>query len=184
MPATALEQKITATKSRNEHEQQSKKLIHEQAKNTKKIHQKSSKNPSKIIQKLSKNPPKIDQNRGLEGVWSDSGSQVRLGTQLGWPRCDFRGQDGPNLGPKMEPKSIKIDSKINQFFSAFWDRIFDEFWSILGAKMEPSWHQNPPKIDAKRQSILGFNFWSIFDRFLVPTSVPENQKIIKKPLVL
>ena len=89
------------------------------SKNYQKINQKSSKNPSRIVQKSSKNPPKIDQNRGLEGVWSDSGSQVRLGTQLGWPRCDFRSQDGPNLGPKMEPKSIKIDSKINQFFSAF-----------------------------------------------------------------
>ena len=108
VPATALEQKITATKSRNEHEHQSKidgqKLIHEQATN----YQKSTKKRSKNVQKSSKNPPKIDQNRGLEGVWSDSGSQVRLGTKLGWPRCDFRGQDGPNLAPKMEPKSIKI----------------------------------------------------------------------------
>ena len=115
VPATALEQKVTTTKSRNEHEHQSKKLIHEQAKK----YQKSTNKLSTIVQTSSKNPPKIDQNRGLEGVWSDSGSQVRLGTQLGWPRCDFRGQDGPNSGPKMEPKTIKNDTKINQFLNAF-----------------------------------------------------------------
>ena len=33
-----------------------------------------------------------------------------------------------------------------------------DFYAILGANLRPQTHQNPPKIDAKRPSILGFNF--------------------------
>ena len=143
--------------------------------------QKLPKNPSKIVQKSSKNPPQIDQNRGLEGVWSDSGSQGRLGTQLGWPRCDFRGQDGPNLGPKMEPKSIKIDSKINQSFICFLRSIclwilFDS-GSQNGAKLAPKSTKNR----CQEAVHLGLQFLIGFDRFLVPTSTPRTSKIIVFP---
>ena len=51
----------------------------------------------------------------------------------------------PNLPPKIHQNPPKIDSKINQFLNAFWDRIFAEFSSILGPKMEPSWYQNRTK---------------------------------------
>ena len=45
----------------------------------------------------------------------------------------------PRLGSQ---NGAKIDTKIHHFFDAFRDRIFGGFWSILGAKVEPSWHQN------------------------------------------
>ena len=76
------------------------------------LHFGSQNRPKFTKNQISKSIKKIDWF--LNRFYIDFGST--LGGKLGWPRCDFRGQDGPNLGPKVEPKSIKIDSKINQFF--------------------------------------------------------------------
>ena len=56
---------------------------------------------------------------------------------------------------QLKKKSIKNRSKIE---AQDGSPLGIDFLLILGAKMRPSWHQNPPKIEAKRQSILGFNF--------------------------
>ena len=44
---------------------------------------------------------------------------LSLKAKLGWwPRCDFRNQDGLNLGPEMEATFIKNDSKIKRIVNA------------------------------------------------------------------
>ena len=79
------------------------------------IEQKSINNPTTtILQKMIKNPSTIDQHRGLEGVWTDSGSQARLGKHVGWLRNDFRGQDDSNLVSKMEPNGAQIDKTMTE----------------------------------------------------------------------
>ena len=46
----------------------------------------------------------------------------------------------------------KIDAKIDQFFSASWNPIFERFWWILGRKMEPSWDPKTIKNRSRRYS--------------------------------
>jgi len=112
-------------------------------KSTKKIDQ-------QIDQKSTNNRPKIDQNPGLEGVWADSGSQARLGKHLGWPRCDFRGQDDPNLAPKMEPKSKK---SMQESIKIFVPRGVG-FWNVFGESGEAKWSQ----VGTKNASKIDLNF--------------------------
>ena len=38
-----------------------------------------------------------------------------------WPKCR---QHGPNLAPQTDQKSEKIDLKIDQILSCFWDRVW------------------------------------------------------------
>ena len=48
----------------------------------------------------------------------------------------------PTWVPKWSQLGQKIDPKIDHFLNASWNRFLRRFWWILGAKMEPSWHQN------------------------------------------
>ena len=59
-----------------------------------------------------------------------------------WPQL------GPQDGAQVDPKSEKIDAKIDRKIDASWDRFLEGFWWIFGGKMEACWHQNRAKIDA------------------------------------
>ena len=95
-------------------------------------------------------------------------------------KIDFGSDFDANLPPFSLPKSIKIASKIDlerhQNFDRFLHRLFIDFDSILGAKLEPSWplksHQSQPKCFPRRtwepesaQTPSKPLFWSIFDGF-------------------
>ena len=54
---------------------------------------------------------------------------------------------------------------VHHFSDALRDRFLTDLGSIFWPKWPPKTLQNPPKFDAKRHYILGFKFWSIFDRF-------------------
>ena len=57
----------------------------------------------------------------------------------------------PTWVPKWSQLGQKIDPKIDHFLDASWNRFLVGFWWILGAKMEPSWHQN----GIKNRCLLG-----------------------------
>ena len=65
------------------------------------------------------------------GVLADSGFQSRLERRLGCLLCDYRGQDGFNLGAKMVPSwsqnGTKIDAEIDSILDAILNRFFFEF---------------------------------------------------------
>ena len=60
-----------------------------------KLMPKTLKTNRKIDEKSIKNESKIDQNRGLGGVWADSGSQTRLGRRLDSQKSPTWVQLGP-----------------------------------------------------------------------------------------
>ena len=132
------------------------------------IHQKSINNPlkkhQKSIKQSIKNPPKIDPGGVLEPLGaSKNQSWRRLGASWGilgclgvfWPLPEaLQARPGGVLGrlggvlvanmvptwlPKRSQNRVKIEGKIDQNVDASWDRIFERFWSILGAQVEPSW---------------------------------------------
>ena len=48
--------------------------------------------------------------------------------------------------PNMAPTWLrKIDTKVDQNYDGFRDRVLKRFWWIFDAKMEPSWHQHRSK---------------------------------------
>ena len=121
-----------------------------------KIDQKSSKNHSKIDQ----NSSKIEVWRALGQVWRPLGPSWaiqsvfggildRLGGAL---EASWRGlgcilgglgpRKGANMAPTWPPNrsqnQLKINPKIDQFFSASWNRFLERFWWILDAKMKQS----------------------------------------------
>ena len=57
----------------------------------------------------------------------------------------------PTWVPKWSQLGQKIDPKIDHFLDASWNRFLRRFWWILGAQMEPSWHQN----GIKNRCLLG-----------------------------
>ena len=143
------------------------------------------KNVPKINQKSIKNKPKINQKSSKIKVWRAPG-QVWRPLGLSWAiQSVFGGildrlggvlegswrplgrswaekgrQHGSTWPPKRSQNQFKIDPKIDQFFSASWNRFLEGFCWILDANMEPSWHQNRSKIDAncekrkKQKSII------------------------------
>ena len=55
-----------------------------------------------------------------------------------------------------------------------------DFGSIFPPKLPLKTFQNPPKFDAKRHYILGFKFWSIFDRFFFDFAIfPRPGKALR-----
>ena len=137
------------------------------------------KNVSKINQKSIKNGLKMDQTSVKIEVWRAPGQVWRplgpswaiqsvfggiLGRLGGVLEASWRGLGGPlgglgsrkeaNMAPTWPPKrsqnKLKIDTKIDQFFSASWNRFLEGFCWILDANMEPSWHQNRSKIVQNR----------------------------------
>ena len=82
--------------------------------------------------------------------------------------------DPPKSSPgasKIEPGTLqdaqKSDPRCLLFGIPFLMPLEIDFNAILDTNLHPKTHQNPPKTDAKKPSILGFNFWSIFDWFLI-----------------
>ena len=69
----------------------------------------------------------------------------------------------------------------HHFFDAFFNRFLIALGSIFPPNLAPKTHQNQLKIDAKRRSILSFNFWLIFDGLLVLTLTLGPSRI-KPPL--
>ena len=61
------------------------------------------------------------------------------------------------------------------FSTPFWDHLA----SILPPNLTSQTHKNQSKIDAQIPSLVASIFWSIFDRFLLPTSPPKPQKSLK-----
>ena len=120
---------------------------------------KAIKNHAKIDQKSMTNRSKIGENRGLEASWGILGHLVaslgvlraprtakrRPKTRLGASWLEKSGQHGSNLAPKTEPKSKKIEAKIDQNFEGSWGQIFSGFWWIL----EATWSQVGTKIASK-----------------------------------
>ena len=129
-------------------------------KNQKKIDQKSPNNQSKMDKKSIQNRPKL-RSGGIRGrfggllgrlgrskaLWRHLGpSWRRLGgvleaswAVLGREKWPTWLQLGP---PKRSQNQLKIDTKIDQFFSASWNRFLEGFWWILEAKMKQSCVQN------------------------------------------
>ena len=118
--------------------------------------QKSTKNQSKMDQKSIKNRPK-SRSGGLRGRFG--GLLGRLGRskaslEASWTvlEASWRGLGGllgglgprkvanmaPTWPPKRSQNQLKIDPKIDQFFSASWNRFLEGFWWILDAKMKQS----------------------------------------------
>ena len=73
---------------------------------------------------------------------------------------DFLVNLTPNLRPETHQKSTHKDPKINKKgmenmmqvglgCEALLGRFLVDFGAKLGAKLEPSWHQNPKKLDTK-----------------------------------
>ena len=60
----------------------------------------------------------------------------------------------PTWVPRGSQNEEKIDAKIDQKFDASWDRFLGGFWKILGAKMEPSWHQNRTPNPCERRNAM------------------------------
>ena len=85
------------------------------------------------------------------------GSRARVFPQLG------KGKTPPQHGRvHPPPKTFKI--------LTFFDL---DFYFIFLPNMAAQIHQNRTKIDVKMPSHVDFLFWSIFNRFLIPTSTPE-----------
>ena len=53
---------------------------------------------------------------------------------------------------KLNKNQLKSDQQINQKVSPILIYFFYDFWSILGVKLEPSWHQNQKKWGTKTMS--------------------------------
>ena len=113
---------------------------------------------------------------GLGGFWLPNAILGRLGGRLG-------GQHGPNLASKTEPKSINIDTKIDQFLDASWDRFVSEF----GGYREPTWTQVSTNIHQKLcQDALRFRchfviFSSMFNgSFIILPPIFEPRKPTKR----
>ena len=71
----------------------------------------------------------------LKSSWRGLGSVLEGSWRpLGPSRVVQGGQHGSRLASKTEPKSIKIDPKIDQFFDASWNRSFSVFSWICGTK--------------------------------------------------
>ena len=132
-----------------------------------KLNETSIQNQSKINQKSIKNGPNINQKslkievwRAPVQVWRRLGpswaiqsvfggildclgsvleaSWRGLGGLLGglWPRKVAN--MAPTWPPKRSQNQLKIDTKIDQFFSASWNRFLEGFWWILDAKIKQS----------------------------------------------
>ena len=84
----------------------------------------------------SKNNAKIDQKSSL--CWGGRLGGVRHESLCCHHRCFVLARA---TGLLAHVCTSKIDTTIEQCFDAFRDRIFGGFWSILGTKMEPCWHQ-------------------------------------------
>ena len=122
---------------------------------------------SKINPKSIKNGPNIDQKSSKIEVWRAPGQVWRpLGPSWaiqsvfggildrlgGVLEASWRGLGGllgglgprkvanmaPTWPPKRSQNQLKIDPKIDQFFSASWNRFLEGFWWILDAKMKQS----------------------------------------------
>ena len=128
--------------------------------------QKSIPNQSKMDQKSIKNRPKSRSG----GLWGRFGGLLgRLGRskaslEASWTvlEASWRGLGGlldglgarkvanmaPTWPPKRSQNQLKIDPKMDQFFSASWNRFLEGFLWILDANMKPSWHPNQSKINA------------------------------------
>ena len=104
------------------------------------------KHASKINQTSSKHRSNIYQNWTKFRSWVLLWLLGCLGGVLGasWERFGtvLSGSWVPTWVPKWSQLEQKIDPKINHFLDASWNRFLVGFWWILGAKMEPSWHQH------------------------------------------
>ena len=76
----------------------------------------------------------------VEGEMPGGGEGVMEGSwrPLGRSWAEKGGQHASNLPPKRSQNQLKIDPKIDQFFSASWNRFLEGFWWILDAKMKQS----------------------------------------------
>ena len=74
-----------------------------------------------------------------------------LGASWGRFGTVWSGSWVPTWVPTWSQLGQKIDPKIDHFWDASWDLFLDGFLWILGAQMEPSWHQN----GIKNRCLLG-----------------------------
>ena len=92
----------------------------------------------------------------------------RLGAALA--RCTSRTLGQTKDASRRLPRSLQKMVK-------FWCYFNIDFWSIFDPNLAPQIHQNRSKIDAKMPSHVDLIFWSIFDRFWLPTWTTESWKI-------
>ena len=116
----------------------------------------------KSIKKSTQNRPKSYQNRSRKrsrGTLGPSSSQDSSKTEKNGQNCARGPPPWPNLGPKIDRKSIPKPSKRNMFLNIFWGRVRTppgtDFHRIWGPKMEPKSIQNRcPKRSCRKCKIL------------------------------
>ena len=107
---------------------------------------------SKTDENSFKNRPKIlpksIENGSQSGPGGVSEEEPEKGSEfypllgpLGRVLARFSRRSGPQDGPKTEPKSFKNRYPNPSIFRSPLRSYFNHFGPILGAKMEPSWHQ-------------------------------------------
>ena len=111
-----------------------------------KIQPKSTQDRPKIDRKSTPNRPRSVRNRAWMGPGGHLGSKVAPGADL-TPKTRFAGPPGaPKLGAKIDPKSSKNRSQIQQISRSFFWLILEPSWGrfsqIWGSKMEPKLVQN------------------------------------------
>ena len=95
---------------------------------------------------------------------------------------DFSALGGPGFHPRPtrarefpHPEPTKTPSFFHHFLDAFLDRFLIDLGSVFLPNLPPKTHKNRWKVAAKRHSNLDFKFWTIFDRFLLPTWTLRTQ---------
>ena len=78
----------------------------------------------------------------LFGCFFEGGE--KRGLEKLWP-FTFRGQSGPKgakMGPKLEPKPLKIDQKIDRNFDGCFCGPLGRFFTHFEGKIEPTWDKS------------------------------------------
>ena len=100
----------------------------------------------KINQNRAQNQPKNDPKRAWVGPGGYLGSKVAPGADLTPKTSELDPLGAPKLGAKIDPKSSKNRSKIQQISRSFFWLILEPSWGrfsqIWGSKMEPKLVQN------------------------------------------
>ena len=100
----------------------------------------------KIEPKSTPNRPRSVRNRAWVGPGGYLGSKVAPGADLTPKTSELDPLGAPKLGAKIDPKSSKNRSQIQQISRSFFWLILEPSWGrfsqILGSKMEPKLVQN------------------------------------------
>ena len=91
----------------------------------------------------------------------------RLGSPLGRPEGKKVANMVPRWLPKRSQNPLKIEAKIDPFFNASWDRIFERCWWILEAKWNQVGTQMASKIDPNFERRFLKKTWFSFRKTMI-----------------